>query len=127
MTMQTTQRSYWVKSAQIDSTYANATTPVIDVPADTFVSKVVLVITTAFAGGSPSIDVGDSDNTDGWIDTGDVTEGTVGAYVGDETTTAAYCLGKYYDDADTIDVVVATGLTSGAGYVLAEFVRMDEA
>lgn len=125
--MQTKQESHWVKSAAIDSTFAAATTPVIDVPAGTFVEKVILVITTAFGGGVPSIDVGDGDNDDGWIDTNDVTEGTKGAYVGDETTTAAYCLGKYYESADTIDVKVAAGLTSGAGYVLAHFLPMDEA
>lgn len=125
--MQTNVESYWVKSDEIDYTLANATTPVIDVPAGMFVEKVVLVITTLFAGGVPSIDVGDGDNADGWIDTTDVTEGTVGAYVGDETSTAAYCLGKYYSAADTIDVVMSVGMTSGAGYVLAHFLPMDEA
>ena len=126
MTMQTTVEGHWEKKS-IDYTYTNATTPVIDVPADCYVDKVVLVITTPFAGGVPSIDVGDGDNPDGWIDTVDVTEGTAGAYVGDETTTAAYCLGKYYDAADTIDVVFAAGTTSGAGYVLAYLIPMDEA
>ena len=128
MTMQTTDKGYWVKSARIDYTYTGATTPVIDVPAGTFVSKVVFVVTTVFAGGAPAGTVGDGTTPAGWIAAADLTLTTVGAYVGDETDTANYCLGKYYAAADTIDFVESGGAcTSGYGYILAHFVRLDEA
>lgn len=116
----------WVVSDAITEADTATTKQVIDVPAKTFVSKVVLVVTEAFAGGTPSLDVGDGADADGWIDTDDITEGTIGAYVGDETTTGAYYLGKYYPAADTIDVVVSASLTDGTAYVLAQMIRLDE-
>lgn len=126
--MQTKHLGHWVKSKRIDYTYTGATTPVIDVPAKTLVTKVVFVVTTVFAGGAPAGTVGDGTTPAGWIAGGDLTLTTVGAYVGDETTTANYILGKYYEAADTIDFVESGGAcTSGYGYILAHFIPMDEA
>lgn len=104
-------------TAQTNSTFA-----AVDVPAGTFVPPygVTVIVTTLLDGGSPSIDVGDGDNTDGWVDTADVTETSTGTYSGTETNTAAYAVnGRYYASADTIDVVLATGLTAGVFYVTA--------
>jgi len=117
----------WVRSKAITEADTNTTKPVIDVPAKTLVTNVILVVTEAFAGGTPSIDIGDGDDPDGWIDTDDVTETTIGAYCGDETTTAAYANSrKYYPTADTIDAVIATGLTNGTAYVLAHMVDLKD-
>ena len=89
-------------------------------------------MTTAFAGGTPSIDVGDGDDADGWIDTDDITEGTPGSYRGLQTEganihTEAYAVaGKYYTAADTIDATLSAGLTAGEGYIVARMIRLDE-
>lgn len=116
-----------VVSRAITEADTGATVQAIDVPAKTLVVKVALVITEAFAGGAPALKVGDGDNDDGWVHSDDITEGTIGAYVGDETTTAAYCLGKYYAAADTIDVIESGGAcTNGTAYVVAQMIRLDE-
>ncbi len=117
---------YWLISDPITSADANSTKAVLEIPAETFVSEVVLIVSTVFAGGTPSIDIGDGDNDDGWIDTVDITETTAGSYRGDETTTAAYSqTGRYYATADTIDAVIATGLTSGSAIVMARCVDLS--
>ena len=106
---------------------AGATVQAIDVPAKTLVTDVLLVITTAFVGGTPSVDVGDGTDPDGWVDSVDITEGTTGSYKGTETNTAAYLnKGRYYTAADTIDAVLSAGLTSGVGYIVARMIRLDE-
>lgn len=110
-------------------TFASTGTTVqaIDVPAKTLVTEVTLIITTAFAGGTPSLDVGDGADVDGWVDTTDITEGTAASYRGDPTNTGAYSDdGKYYTAADTIDVVLSASLTAGVAYVVARMVRLDE-
>lgn len=113
----------WVRSRQFTFADKNSTKAVLDVPKNTFIPPlgVVVVITTLFAGGTPTIDVGDGANPDGWVDNTDVTEGTAGAYAGTETNTAAYSgSGKLYTAADTIDVVLPDqAITAGEGYVLA--------
>ena len=99
-------------------------------PAKTLIPawSVTLVITTAFSGGTPTIDVGDGDNPDGWIDNTDVTEGTAGAYTGTENNTAAYAAaGKYYSSADTIDAVLPDQeITAGEGYVFAYMINVED-
>jgi hypothetical protein len=103
---------------------------VLDVPKNTFIppQSVVCIITTLFAGGTPTIDVGDGANPDGWVDNTDVTVGTVGAYAGTETNTAAYSgSGKLYSAADTIDVVLPDeAITAGEGYVMAYMVDVGD-
>lgn len=97
----------------------NGTRLALEVPAGTFIPArgVHVYVAEAFAGGSPSLDVGDGDNTDGWVDTTEITETTPGMYNG----AAEYALtGKLYTAADTIDVVISASLTNGTAYVLAE-------
>lgn len=176
----------------------NSTFPAIEVPANTWVDHVGVLVTTLLGGGTPSIDVGDGDDADGWVDTLHITETATGYYTGKRKTVeangtatiangqtaivvthslgttpgandimvtpvanwgsgaefwvhtmtstqftittdtnpgedwafawqanvfvhadAAYYGGKYYAAADTLDVVLATGLTSGVFYVIA--------
>ena len=116
----------WVRSEVITEADTGTTKAVIDVPAKTLVVEVVCVVTEAFAGGTPLLDVGDGTDTDGWVDQGDITATTIGSYRGDETTTAAFSgSGKYYATADTIDVVVSASLTNGTAYVLARMIDLD--
>ena len=122
----TLQGARLVRSRAITSADANTTALVIDVPANTWVPPygVNFIVNTLFAGGTPSFTVGDGDDVDGWLVSADITEATVGAYA---SAAAAYAIaGKYYTAADTIDVVVSTGLTSGNGYVMATMVDMSD-
>ena len=73
---------------------------VIKVPADTLVTNVILNVTTA-EGGTLTIDVGDGDDPDGFLD--GVNANATAAYL-PVAGTAAYEQGKYYTAADTIDV-----------------------
>ena len=116
----------WVRSNAVTEADTGTTVPVIHVPAKILVAEVMIVVTEAFAGGTPLLDVGDGVDPDGWIDQGDITATTIGSYKGDETTTAAFSgSGKYYTTADTIDVVVSASLTNGTAYVLARFVDLN--
>ena len=120
----------WVRSRQFTFADKNSTKAVLDVPENTFIPPlgVVVIITTAFAGGTPTIDVGDGADPDGWVDNTDVTGGTAGAYAGTETNTAAYSgSGKLYSAADTIDVVLPNeAITAGEGYVMAYMVDVAD-
>jgi hypothetical protein len=120
----------WVRSRKFTFADKNSTKAVLDVPANTFIPSlgVVLLITTLFAGGTPTIDVGDGTNTDGWIDNTDVTVGTVGAYAGTETNTAAFSgTGKLYTAADTIDVILPNeAITAGAAYAMAYMIDVSD-
>jgi hypothetical protein len=112
----------WLLSRAITDADTNTTVQALEVPAKTFVAEVLLLITTAFDGGTPSVDVGDGDDADGWIDSGAITAATTGVYRGDETAgmIGAFQLGgKYYATADTIDAVVSASLTAGAARILA--------
>jgi hypothetical protein len=118
----------WVRSRKITIADTNKTVPILDVPAKTLIPPfgVVIVVTTLLDGGTPSIDIGDGTDADGWIDTLDITETTAGTYAGTETNSALATTGKYYAAADTIDAVVATGLTAGAAYVFAYMIPVDD-
>ena len=119
---------HWVISSQI--TYATTdSTAMIDIPDKTYVSEVAVIITTAFAGTSPTVDVGDGANgADAWIDNVSVTDGTIGSYKGDHTNTAELGdHGKYYASADTIDIDIGgTNLTAGACYVMAYLIPLSD-
>ena len=117
-----------VVSRLITSADAATTVAAIDVPAGTLVTGVWIVITTALTGGTPAWNIGDGDDTDGWIATADITEATAGTYKGIAAGTAAYSnTGRYYASADTIDVIVTTGLTAGSAFIVAKMLTVDEA
>jgi len=107
----------WVRSRQITASDTDSTVPILDVPAGTFIPPhgIAIVVETAFEGGTPSIDIGDGDDPDGWIDSTAITEATPATYA---DVDAAYAVaGKYYSAQDTIDAVVSASLTAGEAYV----------
>ena len=75
---------------------------VIRVPANTLVTNVALNVTTA-EGGTLTVDVGDGDNPDGYLD--GVNANATAAYL-TVAGTDAFEAGKYYTAADTIDIVL---------------------
>jgi hypothetical protein len=108
---------HWVRSRQITNSDTGTTVAIIDVPAGTLIPPhgIMISIETLFAGGTPSIDIGDGDDPDGWIDTTAITEATAGPYA--DVDAALAVTGKYYASADTIDAVVSASLTAGEAYV----------
>lgn len=108
-----------VRSSAITHADNGSTVAAVDVPAGHFVPPygVTLYVAEAFAGGTPSMTIGDGSDTDGWAVSTDITEASTGCYT---SVGAAYSIaGKLYASADTIDVVVAdTTLTDGTGYLL---------
>ena len=118
-----------MRSRQVTASDTGTTVAVLDVPAHTFIPPygVSVVITTLLAGGTESLDVGDGDDGDGWVDSTDITETGTGTFSGTEANTGAYAVaGKYYSAADTIDVVVNASLTAGEAYVLATMVNVAD-
>src|SRR4030042_368005 len=116
-----------VRSAAIGFAATGTTIPVIDVPAGTLVLKCLLVITTLFAGGTPSLELGGGSDTEGSIDSVDITEGPAATYGASETNTGAYSDdGKYYSAADTIDAVLSASLTAGKAYLFALMVDVAD-
>lgn len=84
---------------------------VIRIPAGTQVLAVGLNVTTA-EGGTLTVDVGDGDDPDGWLD--GVNANTAAGYSSSQVTltegtpntlSPAFGFGKYYGAEDTIDVV----------------------
>jgi len=116
---------YWLMSDKFD--YEDGSAHVIaDIPAGTLVIDALCVITTPFAGTSPTVDIGDGDGADDWVDNGDVTEGTAGSYRGTSGNGAAYsATGKYYTSAGQIKVTIGgTNLSAGEGYALLHCVKL---
>ena len=75
---------------------------VIKIPAKTLVTHVALEVTTA-EGGTLTVDVGDGDNPDGYLD--GVNANATAAYL-TVAGTDAFEAGKFYTAADTIDIVL---------------------
>lgn len=109
-----------IVSRAITQADANTTVAAIEIPAKSFIPPygVSVYVAEAWAGGTPSHDVGDTD-ADGWVKTADITEATPGTY---SSVDAAYAVtGKYYATADTIDITVAASGSDGTTYVIARY------
>lgn len=114
--------SYWVRSRDITAAGDTGTTVgAIEVPAQTFVSRVLGYIETAFSV-TGTVDCGDGTDPDGWIDNLQMSAGQTGFKQGTGGHSAYWIAdGKGYTSADTIDVYVDDN-TSGSMFVLAELV-----
>ena len=95
---------------------------VIRVPANTLVTNVALNVTTA-EGGTLTVDVGDGDDPDGYID--GVNANATAAYI-TVAGTAAYEQGKYYTAADTIDVVTVNAADTAVMTLTAVMIDCSE-
>ena len=105
----------------------NTTVNALEIPAGSFVPPygVSIIIAEVLAGGTESLDVGDEDDPDGWIDSVDITETSTGTYSGTETNTANDAVnGKYYAAAGKIQVAVSASLTGGTAYVVAQYYNL---
>jgi hypothetical protein len=96
---------------------SQATFPLFNIPAGTLVLEMLCVTTVAWTA-SVTINVGDGDDTSGWLATAKVaptSQVTTGILKSSLRAAAeTYGVGKKYAAADTIDAVVA-GATPGVG------------
>lgn len=115
-----------VISRSITSADTNSTVTAIDIPAGTLIPAygVSVWVRTAMGGGSPSYTVGDSTAVDTWLASSDITEGTAGLYT--SAAQSASPTGKYYSAADSIKIVITTGLTSGECFVIARMIDVSD-
>ncbi len=96
------------------------------IPAGTVITGVHVIVISALVG-TTVVTVGDDDDADGWVDSGDVTEGTPGVYQG--STSGGYAdtvgLGKYYASAGKeLKLDITTALSGGKYCVVAQGFRL---
>jgi hypothetical protein len=87
------------------------------IPADTLVMQVKIEVTTAATGTTNTATVGDGDGAASW-DASVNLKATAGTWttstVGTDTYAVAASMGKFYETADSIDLVMtATAITAG--------------
>ncbi|HEU5103631.1 MAG TPA: hypothetical protein VFU22_31660 [Roseiflexaceae bacterium] len=115
---------FWIVSQPFTFASAGGTANLFEITPGLEVVEVVLVIDTPFSGGTPSIDIGDADDPDGWIDTLDVTEGTAGSYRGSAANSPYSISGRYYAAKKHITATLSAALVAGEGRVLARCVDL---
>jgi len=116
----------YVWSGKFTEADNGSTVAAIDVPANTWIPPygVTVYIAEVFAGGTPSMNVGDGGTTNGWVPTADITEATVGCYTGSAGDYSDE--GRMYLTADTIDVIIDdTTLTGGTGYIIVKMLDVS--
>jgi len=89
-----------------------------------FLDEVIFIVTTAFAGGTPSIDVGDGTTADAYIATADITETSLGDVSRSLTAAQPKADGEYLTAERRVTVTLSASLTAGAGTVLARIFRL---
>ena len=120
-------RGKLVRSREVTNSDSGETVAVIDIPAYTIIPPqgVFVVVTDAFSGVTPTLDVGDGSDTDGWCVNDAITSTSTGTYA--DVDAAYNVAGKYYSSADTLDVVVTDcASASGAAYVFAELYDVSD-
>jgi hypothetical protein len=110
---------YWRRS-RVVSAAAEAANVVelIEIPPNTFVLEVALIVLVAMSGGTPSLTAGDTANAAGWLAATDITEVTPGSYRSAAATPYA-APGKYYTSRDRLTVTVSAAAAAGSFVLLA--------
>ena len=118
-------RAYSDVAIRKEISYADAVANVVRIPIEKgrWVRGVCLRVKTAFAGGTPTVTVGDLTTVNGYVKTVDISTTTLNAVVdsrqlsqesGGVTTMNTYSQGgKYYAAPDQIVVTFAAGATAG--------------
>ena len=118
------------KFTHADFAASGDTINLIPIPANSFVKRVVVIITTAFDD-TPTLTVGDGDDPDGYLQAIDI-DATSITELGDSgcvDSLAAYLLKlarPFYAAADTLDITKtdAASPTAGEGVLIAEIVTV---
>lgn len=114
-------KDYWLVTTSVDYADGAGAFVVGEIPAKTLVLHSAVLVTTAWTGTSPTLDLGDEDNDDAFVDNADVTEGTAAAYIScagaDAGSTSKH--GAYYSAQKNIILTIGgTDLTTGVAYGL---------
>lgn len=114
--MASNHNPYWLVTDAVTYDDDDATTTVGEIPAGTLVMCSCIVVSTALTDDSTSIEMGDEDNQDCFVDTGDATATTAGAYFGDGGDASAF-EGAWYPAAKRVTITIAGGtLTAGSAF-----------
>lgn len=129
---QCNHRGEFAQVAEVLYTFASDTYT-LTIPAGTLVNEVFAVVTEA-CDGSPTLDVGDGDDADGFLTTAIIAPGTALTVTApavkrsySATSATAYEFGKYYPTADTMDFVWVKGTSPTTGKIIVGYkgVRVD--
>jgi len=122
-------KSYLAEVLRLDYTF-DSTELTLNIPADAthpvLLFDIAHIVRVLFSGGTPSIDVGDGSDPDGYIDTLSITEGDAGdlAYARDKDNSEALSKGAYLTTNGKIVVTVGGSPTAGEATVLAFLYRL---
>ena len=116
------QYAVWHLSDEVDIS-STGTYKVLNVPDNTYVMDVRILVTAVITAGSMDVDVGIGSNVDVFIDGWDGTAGshaldTINAFGrGSAATETGVKVGKYFLNGDTIDVFIDSGNAATAGKI----------
>lgn len=96
-------------------TVGPTTFQMFSIPAGYRVVQVDCRVLVGFDGTAPAINVGDGDDTDGFITAAGTTEATPGIYPGTGAYHAANAFGKLYTAADTVDLAFTGSANATVG------------
>ena len=111
--------NYWAISDELDLTSATGVYKVFAIPAGTYLLDLRILVTSTINAGSMEVDVGDGNDADRYIDCWDGTGGTVESNtihsfgISSDATEVGTDTGRYYVNADTIDIDINTVATAG--------------
>ena len=112
------QYAVWHLSDEVDIS-STGTYKVLTIPDNTYVIDIRIFVTAAITAGSMDIDVGDGTNTDIYIDGWDGSSGSISLNAillhgqASSVTESGVKTGKYYEDTDTLDILVNDAADSG--------------
>jgi len=107
---------YWLVTDTVGFADDDTTVVVGVIPAKTLVMCSCLVLSTLWTDDSNTLDLGDEDNPDVFVDTTDVTIGTAGAYFGDGGDATGF-EGAWYPAQKNITIAITGGtLIAGVAF-----------
>ena len=118
------KKPYWLVTDTVDYADEAGVVTVGEIPAQTLVMSSCIVVSTEWAGTSPTLDLGDEDDADEFVDNTDVTATTVNAYWGSATDSYE---GAWYPLAKRIYLTIGgTVLTSGVAFGVLQCLDLSE-
>lgn len=117
------KKPYWLVTDTVGYASGASTITVGEIPAKTLVIGSELVVSTLWAGTSPTLDLGDEDTAANFVVNTEVTATTVGSYMG---TTNAF-EGAWYPAAKRISITIGgTSLTAGVAFGVLQCLDLSE-
>ena len=117
------KQPYQLVTSAVSYADGASTVNVGELPAKTLVVGSVLVVSTLWAGTSPTLDLGDEDTAANFVANGQVTETTAGSYMG----TANAFEGAWYPAQKRITITIGgTNLTAGVAFGVLQCLDLSE-